>query len=121
VGFRVLVGGGLGRTPVIGSEVCPWLEKQHLLSYLEAVLRVYNQNGRRDNKYKARIKILVKAMGVDAFREAVEQEWELLKDGPTTLSEEEMNGDEPGVRFLHRPRLPRTGRRGLRDIPGSCR
>ena len=91
VGFRVLVGGGLGRTPVIGSEVCPWLEKQHLLSYLEAVLRVYNQNGRRDNKYKARIKILVKAMGVDAFREAVEQEWELLKDGPTTLSEEEMN------------------------------
>ena len=87
VGFRVLVGGGLGRTPVIGSEVCPWLEKQHLLSYLEAVLRVYNQNGRRDNKYKARIK----AMGVDAFREAVEQEWELLKDGPTTLSEEEMN------------------------------
>jgi sulfite reductase (NADPH) hemoprotein beta-component len=91
VGFRVLVGGGLGRTPVIGSEVCPWLEKQHLLSYLEAILRVYNQNGRRDNKYKARIKILVKAMGVDAFREAVEQEWELLKDGPTTLSEEEMN------------------------------
>jgi sulfite reductase (NADPH) hemoprotein beta-component len=98
--------GGLGRTPVIGSEVCPWLEKKHLLSYLEAILRVYNQNGRRDNKYKARIKILVKAMGVDAFREAVEQEWELL---------------EPGVRFLHRPRLPRTGRRGLRDIPGSCR
>jgi sulfite reductase (NADPH) hemoprotein beta-component len=91
VGFRVLVGGGLGRTPVIGSEVCPWLEKKHLLSYLEAILRVYNQNGRRDNKYKARIKILVKAMGVDAFREAVEQEWELLKDGPTTLSEEEMN------------------------------
>jgi sulfite reductase (NADPH) hemoprotein beta-component len=75
---------------VIGSEVCPWLEKKHLLSYLEAILRVYNQNGRRDNKYK-RIKILVKAMGVDAFREAVEQEWELLKDGPTTLSEEEMN------------------------------
>ena len=89
-GFRVLVGGGLGRTPVIGSQICPWLEKKHLLTYLEAVLRVYNQHGRRDNKYKARIKILVKAMGVDAFSEAVAQEWESLKDGPTTLTEEEL-------------------------------
>jgi sulfite reductase (NADPH) hemoprotein beta-component len=89
-GFRIIAGGGLGRTPVIGSTVCDWLEKKHLLTYLEAILRVYNQNGRRDNKYKARIKILVKAMGVDAFREMVEQEWALLKDGPTTLSEEEM-------------------------------
>ena len=90
VGFRVLAGGGLGRTPVIGAEICPWLEKKHLLTYLEAILRVYNQNGRRDNKYKARIKILVKAMGVDAFREAVEQEWELLKDGPSTLTDKEI-------------------------------
>ena len=88
VGLRILAGGGLGRTPVIGSVVCDWLEKKHLLTYLEAILRVYNQNGRRDNKYKARIKILVKAMGVDAFREAVEQEWEALKDGPTTLTDE---------------------------------
>ena len=91
MGFRVLVGGGLGRTPVIGSEICPWLDKKHLLSYLEAILRVYNQNGRRDNKYKARIKILVKAMGVDAFREAVEQEWEALRDGPTTLTDQEID------------------------------
>jgi sulfite reductase (NADPH) hemoprotein beta-component len=91
IGFRVLVGGGLGRTPVIGSEICPWLEKKHLLGYLEAILRVYNQNGRRDNKYKARIKILVKAMGVDAFREAVEQEWVALKDGPTTLTDDEIH------------------------------
>jgi sulfite reductase (NADPH) hemoprotein beta-component len=90
IGFRVLAGGGLGRTPVIGAEIRPWLEKKHLLSYLEAILRVYNQNGRRDNKYKARIKILVKAMGVDAFREAVEQEWALLRDGPTTLTDEEI-------------------------------
>ncbi len=90
VGFRILAGGGLGRTPVIGSVVCDWLEKKHLLTYLEAILRVYNLNGRRDNKYKARIKILVKAMGVDAFREAVEQEWALVKDGPTTLTEAEM-------------------------------
>jgi sulfite reductase (NADPH) hemoprotein beta-component len=91
IGCRILAGGGLGRTPVIGSVICDWLEKKHLLTYLEAILRVYNQNGRRDNKYKARIKILVKAMGVDAFREAVEQEWELLRDGPTTLTEEEIN------------------------------
>jgi sulfite reductase (NADPH) hemoprotein beta-component len=90
LGFRVLAGGGLGRTPVIGSEICPWLEKKHLLTYLEAILRVYNQNGRRDNKYKARIKILVKAMGVDAFREAVEQEWEAVKNGPATLTEKEI-------------------------------
>ena len=91
IGCRILAGGGLGRTPVIGSVICDWVEKKHLLTYLEAILRVYNQNGRRDNKYKARIKILVKAMGVDAFREAVEQEWELLRDGPTTLTDEEIN------------------------------
>ncbi len=88
IGLRILVGGGLGRTPVIGSLICEWLDKKHLLTYLEAILRVYNQRGRRDNKYKARIKILVKAMGVDAFREAVENEWKALKDGPSTLTEE---------------------------------
>jgi len=86
IGFKILAGGGLGRTPVIGAVICEWLEKKHLLTYLEAIMRVYNQYGRRDNKYKARIKILVKAMGVDAFREAVEQEWAVLKDGPTTLT-----------------------------------
>jgi sulfite reductase (NADPH) hemoprotein beta-component len=90
IGFKVLVGGGLGRTPVIGSVVCEWLEKQHLLTYLEAILRVYNQHGRRDNKYKARIKILVKAMGVDDFRKAVAAEWISLKDGPSTLTEDEI-------------------------------
>jgi sulfite reductase (NADPH) hemoprotein beta-component len=86
-GFRVLVGGGLGRTPVIGSEIRPWLDREHLLTYLEAVLRVYNQHGRRDNKYKARIKILLKAMGVEAFTAAVEKEWEALRGGPSTLTE----------------------------------
>jgi sulfite reductase (NADPH) hemoprotein beta-component len=90
IGLKILAGGGLGRTPVIGSVVCEWLDKKHLLTYLEAILRVYNQNGRRDNKYKARIKILVRAMGVDAFREAVEQEWAALKDGPSTLTDEEI-------------------------------
>lgn len=90
VGFKVLVGGGLGRTPVIGSVVCEWLEKKHLLTYLEAVLRVYNQLGRRDNKYKARIKILVRAMGVEAFAERVADEWMRLKDGPSTLTDREI-------------------------------
>jgi sulfite reductase (NADPH) hemoprotein beta-component len=88
VGFRILVGGGLGRTPVVGLEIRPWLAKKHLLSYLEAILRVYNLRGRRDNKFKARIKILVKAMGIDAFREAVDAEWQKLRDGPTTLTDE---------------------------------
>jgi sulfite reductase (NADPH) hemoprotein beta-component len=91
IGCRILAGGGLGRTPVIGSVICDWLDRKHLLTYLEAILRVYNQNGRRDNKFKARIKILVKAMGVDAFREAVEQEWLALKDGPTTLTDQEIS------------------------------
>ena len=89
-GFRVVVGGGLGRTPVIGVEICDFLPAKHLLTYLEAILRVYNQHGRRDNKYKARIKILVKAMGIDAFRDAVEQEWAPLKDGPSTLTDAEI-------------------------------
>ncbi len=88
-GFRVLVGGGLGRTPVIGVEIIDFLPKQHLITYLEAILRVYNQLGRRDNKYKARIKILVKALGIDAFREKVELEWQALKDGPSTLTDAE--------------------------------
>jgi sulfite reductase (NADPH) hemoprotein beta-component len=87
-GFKVLVGGGLGRTPVIGEVINEFLPKQHLLTYLEAVLRVYNQLGRRDNKFKARIKILVRAMGPDAFREKVEAEWAFLKDGPNTLTAE---------------------------------
>ncbi len=75
VGFEVLVGGGLGRTPYIGKTIRPFLEKRHLLSYLEAIVRVYNEFGRRDNLYKARIKILVHALGIDKMRDAVETEW----------------------------------------------
>lgn len=81
VGFRVLVGGGLGRTPVIGKVIRPFLEKQHLLSYLEAIVRVYNLNGRRDNKYKARIKILVRESGIEQMTEWVEAEWDQIKKG----------------------------------------
>ncbi len=80
IGFKVSVGGGLGRTPMIAQTVRPFLEKQHLLSYLEAVLRIYNLKGRRDNKYKARIKILVGSMGVEAFSKLVEAEWLQIKD-----------------------------------------
>ena len=80
IGFRVLVGGGLGRTPIIGQVIKPYLEKKHLLSYLEAILRIYNLFGRRDNKYKARIKILVKESGMEQFSELVENEWLLIRD-----------------------------------------
>ncbi len=80
IGFRVLVGGGLGRTPIIGQVIKPFLEKKHLLSYLEAILRIYNLFGRRDNKYKARIKILVKELGLGHFSDRVEKEWLLLRD-----------------------------------------
>lgn len=90
VGFRVLVGGGLGRTPIIGSLIREFLPEKHLLTYLEAILRVYNLLGRRDNKYKARIKILVKALGVEAFTEKVEQEWAHVKGGDATLTEAEV-------------------------------
>src|SRR4051812_34547543 len=90
VGFRVLVGGGLGRTPIIGQEIRSFLPWRHLLTYLDAILRVYNRYGRRDNIHKARIKILVKERGVDKFREEVEAEWAHLKDGPATVIEQEL-------------------------------
>src|SRR6266571_7551607 len=85
VGFKVLVGGGLGRTPMIGFAIREFLPWQHLLSYLEAILRVYNRYGRRDNSHKARIKILVRERGPEKFRDEVEAEWAHLKDGPATL------------------------------------
>ena len=81
VGFEVLVGGGLGRTPIIGVVIRDFLPKEDLLSYLEAILRVYNQWGRRDNKYKARIKILVKETGIESFAQWVEKEWATIRDG----------------------------------------
>jgi sulfite reductase (NADPH) hemoprotein beta-component len=87
-GFRVFVGGGLGRTPVIGKVIRDYLPRQHLLTYLEAILRVYNQAGRRDNKYKARIKILVNSTGIEKFTEQVEAEWELIKETSTPLDDE---------------------------------
>jgi sulfite reductase (NADPH) hemoprotein beta-component len=90
VGFRVIVGGGLGRTPIIGHVIREFLPWRHLLTYLDACLRVYNRYGRRDNIHKARIKILVKERGPEAFDREVEAEWAHLKDGPATLVPEEI-------------------------------
>ncbi|HHW64626.1 MAG TPA: nitrite/sulfite reductase [Rhodocyclaceae bacterium] len=90
LGFRVLVGGGLGRTPIIGEEVAAFVPWQQILNYCEAILRVYNLHGRRDNAYKARIKILVKALGVPEFARQVEEEFAHLKDGPSTLTQAEI-------------------------------
>ncbi|OOS02310.1 sulfite reductase (NADPH) hemoprotein beta-component [Moraxella cuniculi DSM 21768] len=87
IGFEVLVGGGLGRTPIIGKAINEFLPRRHLLSYLDAILRVYNLEGRRDNKYKARIKILVESLGKEVFAEKVEQAWQASKDGELTLSD----------------------------------
>ncbi|MSQ53241.1 MAG: nitrite/sulfite reductase [Betaproteobacteria bacterium] len=91
VGFRVVVGGGLGRTPMVGHTVREFLPWQHLLTYLEAVLRIYNRHGRRDNIHKARVKFVVKEHGPKRFREEVEAEWLQLKDGPNTLIEAEVD------------------------------
>ena len=91
IGFEVMVGGGLGRTPVIGKVIRPFLPERHLLSYLDAILRIYNQYGRRDNKYKARIKILVESMGAEEFSRIVEEDWEKHnKDGALTLTAEQI-------------------------------
>ncbi len=91
VGFRILVGGGLGRTPFLGTCIREYLEKRHLLSYLEAILRVYNQLGRRDNMHKARIKILVNAVGAEKFTDMVETEWRQIKDSALTLDQAEID------------------------------
>lgn len=90
IGFEVLVGGGLGRTPVIGQTIAPLIAVEDILSYLEAILRIYNRFGRRDNKYKARIKILVRETGLEKFTAQVEKEWQSIKDGPLKLDAKEI-------------------------------
>ena len=90
IGFRVLVGGGLGRTPLIGRVIREFLPQRDLLTYLEAILRVYNQHGRRDNIYKARIKILVKALGAEKFRDQVDAEWAQIRNSGLALDPTEV-------------------------------
>jgi len=91
IGFKVMVGGGMGRTPILGTVIREFLPREHLLTYIEAVMRVYNQYGRRDNKYKARIKILLKAIGAEEFTRQVEAEWTDLKGNAETLTQEEID------------------------------
>jgi sulfite reductase (NADPH) hemoprotein beta-component len=89
-GFEIIAGGGLGRTPIIGQVVREFLPREHLLSYLEAILRIYNLEGRRDNLTKARIKILLRSLGIEEFRRRVESEWERIKDGKLRLQDEDI-------------------------------
>ena len=112
------VGGGLGRTPVIGELIGNGIPLHHILTYLEAVMRVYNRYGRRDNKYKARIKILVRAMTAEGFRERVEEEWAHLKDGPSTVTAEEITRLESYFetpRFTSQPESSDLARQRLED------
>jgi len=90
LGFEILAGGGLGRTPIIGQVVRDFLPREHLLSYLEAILRVYNVEGRRDNIHKARIKILVRSLGIEEFRRRVENEWQATRAAGPRVTDEEI-------------------------------
>jgi sulfite reductase (NADPH) hemoprotein beta-component len=90
LGFEILAGGGLGRTPIIGQVVREFLPRRHLLSYLEAILRVYNREGRRDNLTKARIKILVRSLGIEEFRRRVEAEWSASREGALQVDDAEV-------------------------------
>src|ERR1700737_1869386 len=98
-GFEVLVGGGLGRTPFIPKTIKPFVHGRDLLSYVEAIMRVYNQHGRRDNIYKARIKILVHELGIERFAQEVEEEWQQIRDGALKLDSSVVGGIPP--RFTH--------------------
>lgn len=89
IGYKIIVGGGLGRTPIIGQTLREYLPKAELLAYLTAALRVYNRYGRRDNKYKARIKILVQETGIEAFREQVEAEYAAIDISDIAVSDAE--------------------------------
>ncbi len=109
-GFEVSVGGGLGRTPFIGKVIRGYLPKQHLLSYLEAILRTYNAYGRRDNLWKARIKILVHDLGVERLAAEVEEEWEQVKDTYLKL--------DPGLVAAIRSRFVYPDYEELEDEPG---
>ncbi len=98
-GFEVLVGGGLGRSPFIAKTIKPFVRGRDILSYVEAILRVYNQYGRRDNIYKARIKILVHELGIEKFAAEVEQTWREIAEGPLTLDDEMI--EEIRSRFVY--------------------
>jgi sulfite reductase (NADPH) hemoprotein beta-component len=91
IGLRVIVGGGMGRTPIIGQVIREFLPWPHMLTYVEAILRVYNRHGRRDNSFKARVKILLKALGVEEFTRQVEAEWEATRESPSVIPKTELD------------------------------
>jgi sulfite reductase (NADPH) hemoprotein beta-component len=114
-GFRVWVGGGMGRTPIVGKLVQPFVPWPHLLTYLQATLRVYNLHGRRDNKYKARIKILVRDLTPEVFAAQVDEEWRRIKNGPETILDSDVQ--RIAARFTWPAYDPATG--GIVDPPAS--
>ena len=117
-GFEIFVGGGLGRTPMVGHSLKAFLPQAELLNYFEAILRVYNRHGRRDNKYKARIKILVKDLTLEGFAQEVEDEWAWTRGGPATLSEETFRRMEA---FFARHDTPPAPGDDLADDPAHDR
>ena len=124
VGFRVIVGGGLGRTPALGHAIRDFLPWPQLLTYLDAILRVYNRHGRRDNKHKARIKFLLRDLGADAFTEQVEAEWARLRDGAETVPAHEIARIAARFTRIDYPLLPAisaTHQGALRTAPGYAR
>ena len=106
IGFEVMVGGGLGRTPFIGKTIKPFLPPRDLLSYIEAIMRTYNQYGRRDNIYKARIKILVHELGAEKFAREVEEEWQPIRDGALALGPAVVAGIASRFRYPDYEELP---------------
>lgn len=119
-GFEVLVGGGLGRTPFIGKTIKPFVAGRDLLSYVEAIMRVYNQYGRRDNIYKARIKILVHELGVEKFAKEVEEEWLQIRDGVLVLDDavvEEVRSRFTYPVYENLPDMPEQLNKAVADDP----
>lgn len=118
-GFEVMVGGGLGRTPFLAATIRQFLAPTDLISYLEAILRVYNLHGRRDNIYKARIKILVHALGIEAFAREVEAEWRTIKDGPLKLDPEVV--EEIASRFRYPDYVDFNGADAARAVSANAK
>ena len=117
-GFEVLVGGGLGRTPFIAKTIKPFVPGRDILSYIEAILRVYNQYGRRDNIYKARIKILVHELGIEQFAAEVEEEWQQMRDGALKLDDEvveDIRARFSYPRYEKLPHMPDELRKAAQD------
>jgi len=121
IGYTVYVGGGGGRTPALGSIIREFLPEKDLLSYLEAIVRVYNLAGRRDNKHKARIKILVRTLGAEAFAQQVEAEWAHIKSGAQQLTPESLDWakrffDAPAyLTFEHAAVQARVAQQAIQD------